>query len=313
MTDCVIQAHRLTRYFGTNCAADQVSFAIPRGCIAALLGRNGSGKTTIMRMLLGLLEPTRGASTVLGHSSLAIPPEIRSRIGYVAEGHPLYGWMTVGQLAEHQSAFYRTWNRAIYRSIIDHFQLSDTARSGSLSRGQRAGVALALALAPEPELLVLDDPSLGLDPVARRAILEVIINVWSAGGGGERTILLSTHELQDVERIADRVLLLDHSVLVADADKDYFLSHVREYVAEVDEDGPLQLRAKEIRGLVSTRREGKLLRLLVANADTDTQQAIAAVTGTLAQERDVSLEDAVIAYLSRRGSALDERAMGGAA
>jgi ABC-2 type transport system ATP-binding protein len=304
MTDYVIQTDRLTRYFGSKCAVDQVSLRIPRGCIAALLGRNGSGKTTLMRMLLGLLEPTRGSSTILGHSSLAIPPEIRGRIGYVAEGHPLYSWMTIQQLAEHQSAFYATWNSAIYHSIIDHFQLSETARAGSLSRGQRAGVALALALAPEPELLVLDDPSLGLDPVARRAILEVIINVC---GGGNHTVFLSTHELQDVERIADRVLVLDQSVLVADAEKDHFLSHVQEFVLERHNDEPLR---PKIAGLVSSRREGKLLRLIVANPDETTHRAIAAAGGVPVEQRDVSLEDAVIAYLARRGSVLVEAAGG---
>lgn len=304
--DTVIHADRLTRYFGTHCAVDQVSFSIPRGCIAALLGRNGSGKTTLMRMLVGLLDPTRGSSTILGHNSLSIPPELRARFGYVAEGHPLYGWMTVRQLAEHQSTFYAHWNTAVYRSIIDHFQLRETTKAASLSRGQRAGVALALALAPEPELLILDDPSLGLDPVARRAILEVIINVCG-GGGGDRTILLSTHELQDVERIADRVLVLDHSVLVANADKDYFLSHVREYLAETDH----PLGPKAIPGLVSSRREGRLLRLIVANPAEGTHQAVASATGTHVEERDVSLEDAVIAYLGRRGSALDDK--GGAA
>lgn len=289
MSDCVIQAEGLTRYFGTTCAADQVSFRIPRGCVAALLGRNGSGKTTLMRMLLGLLEPTRGSSTILGHNSLAIPPEVRGRVGYVAEGHPLYGWMTVGQLAEHQSAFYSTWNSAVYRSIIDHFQLNEKARAGSLSRGQRAGVALALALAPEPELLVLDDPSLGLDPVARRAILEVIINVC---GGGDRTIFLSTHELQDVERIADRILILDHSQLVANADKEYLLSHVREFTIDLPE------RQPEIPGLICARRKGDRLWLTVANPN---ESVVAPLLGAGAEEHDVTLEDAVIAYLSRRG------------
>ncbi len=292
MSDYVIQANGLTRYFGQKCAVDQVSFRIPRGCIAALLGRNGSGKTTLMRMLLGMLEPTRGSSTILGHQSLAIPPEARGRIGYVAEGHPLYPWMTVGQLAAHQSRFYPTWNNTVYRSIVDHFQLNDSTRAGSLSRGQRAGVALALALAPEPELLVLDDPSLGLDPVARRAILEVIINVC---GGGDRTILLSTHEMQDVERIADRVLILDQSQLVADAEKDYLLSHVQEFIIDNTKQNP------DIRGLVSTRNQGNSLHLIVANAD---EAGAGALLAAGAQQSDVTLEDAVIAYLSRRGSAL---------
>ena len=296
MSDCVIQAHRLTRYFGQKCAVDHVSFAVPRGTVTALLGRNGSGKTTLMRMLLGMLEPTRGSSTILGHDSANIPPAVRGRIGYVAEGHPLYGWMSIGRLAKHQAAIYPHWNWDTYHRIIDHFQLDEKAKSGRLSRGQTAGVALAVALAPEPELLVLDDPSLGLDPVARRAILEVIVDLC---GGGECTVLLSTHELQDVERIADRVLVLDQSMLVADAEKDYFLSHVREYVIEGAAGRP------EVKGLISSRPEGNLLRLLVANPDEQTQRQLE-TAGTVIEQRSVNLEDAVIGYLSRRGRVLEE-------
>lgn len=298
MNDHVIEADRLTRYFGRKCAVDEVSFAVPRGTVTALLGRNGSGKTTLMRMLLGMLQPTRGSCRILGCDSGGITPAVRGRIGYVAEGHPVYGWMSIGQLARHQAAIYPRWNWDIYHRIVNHFELDEKARAGRLSRGQTAGVALAIALAPEPELLVLDDPSLGLDPVARRAILEVIVDLC---GGGERTVLLSTHELQDVERIADRVLVLDQSVLLADAEKDYFLSHVREYVIE----GSAIRPEAKVKGLVSWRQEGELARLLVANPDEESARQLRRL-GANVQERSVNLEDAVIGYLSRRGRVLEE-------
>lgn len=291
MSDPIIQSHGLTRYFGTYCAVDQVSFAVPRGSVTALLGRNGSGKTTIIRMLLGMLEPTRGHGTILSCDSSALTPEIRGRVGYVAENHPLYDWMSVGQIARHQASFYPNWKVSVYRDVVDHFQLDENTKVSSLSRGQRAGVALAVALAPEPELLVLDDPSLGLDPVARRAILETMLNIT---GREDRTVFLSTHELQDVERIADRVLVLDKSVLVADADKDYFLAHVREYVVTKAPPG--------IRNVISSRRDGELTRILVANPD---DQMTRQVLDSGGEERSVSLEDAVIGYLGRRGHVLE--------
>jgi ABC-2 type transport system ATP-binding protein len=106
----VIEARGLTRYFGGRCAADGVSFKVPRGSVFAFLGRNGAGKTTTIRMLLGLLEPTRGSSAVLGHDSAALPPEARAQIGYMAEGHAVYGWMRVGQYSRFQSGFYPRWN-----------------------------------------------------------------------------------------------------------------------------------------------------------------------------------------------------------
>lgn len=295
MSDLVVQAHRLTRYFGQKCAVEDVSFGVPRGSVTALLGRNGSGKTTLLRMLMGMLQPTRGHSIILGQNSDALSPATRERIAYIAEGHPLYGWMSIGQLARHQSRLYAHWNQDVYHRILDHFELSEKASAGRLSRGQTAGVSLAIALAPEPELLILDDPSLGLDPVARRAILEVIVDLC---GDGRRTVLLSTHELQDVERIADRVLLLDRSVLLADAEKDYFLSRISEYVIE----GASVIPA--VPGLVSSRRAGERLHLLVANAET-TPSAISELNLPF-EQRPVTLEDAVIGYLSRRGRLLDE-------
>ena len=106
--DAVIEARGLTRYFGRKCAVDSVSFKVPRGSVFAFIGRNGAGKTTTIRMILGLLEPTRGSSTILGYDSTALPPEARARIGYMAEGHPVYAWMRVGQYASFQSGFYRT-------------------------------------------------------------------------------------------------------------------------------------------------------------------------------------------------------------
>src|SRR5438034_3317070 len=103
MTDAVIQCHNLTRYFGRHCAVESLDLVVPRGCVFALLGRNGSGKTTTMRMLLGLLPPTRGSSRILGQDSQNIPPQIRSRIGYMAESHPLYTWMRIGEIGQFQS------------------------------------------------------------------------------------------------------------------------------------------------------------------------------------------------------------------
>jgi ABC-2 type transport system ATP-binding protein len=302
MNPYVIEADGLTRYFGRKCAVDAVNLRIPRGSVTALLGRNGSGKSTLIRMLLGLLEPDCGRSMVLGYESLSMPAEAAARIGYVAEGHPLYGWMTIRDLAAHQSRFYRSWNQSIYRRVVDHFDLDESTRCGHLSRGQRAGVALAVALAPEPELLILDDPSLGLDPVARRALLQVILDVC---GRGDRTILLATHELQDVERIADRVLILDKSVLVADAEKDYFLSEVSEFAVTSAADPKL-----DIKGLIASRREGEMLHLMVAKPDASTYQLLSRLGKV--EQHEVTLEDAVIAYLGRRGRVLDSKS-GGAA
>jgi ABC-2 type transport system ATP-binding protein len=173
--DSVIQARGLTRYFGDECAVDSVSFNVPKGSVFAFIGRNGAGKTTSIRMILGLLEPTRGSSTILGNDSSYLPPEIRARIGYMAEGHPVYSWMRVGQYAGFQKGFYGNWNEDIFATVIDYFSIDPRTKAGSLSHGQRAGLHLAMTLAIEPEVLMLDDPATGLDPAARRSLLEAMI------------------------------------------------------------------------------------------------------------------------------------------
>ena len=147
MADSVITATGLTKYFGKHCAVDEVSFAVPRGSVTAFLGRNGSGKTTTLRMLLGLLEPTRGGTTVLGVDSQRLTPEVRGRVGYLAENHPVIGWMTVGQAAKYQAAFYPRWNGKIFDATVDHFGLRRDAKAGALGScgGQRAGLALGVA------------------------------------------------------------------------------------------------------------------------------------------------------------------------
>src|SRR5690348_12603059 len=113
----VIEARGLTRYFGPRCAVDSVTLRVPRGSVFAFIGRNGAGKTTTIRMILGLLEPTRGSSTILGHDSTDLPPEARARIGYMAEGHPVYGWMRVGQYGRFQSDFYPRWNQGLFDAV----------------------------------------------------------------------------------------------------------------------------------------------------------------------------------------------------
>src|SRR5262245_40841824 len=112
----VIEVRCLTRYFGLKCAVDSISFQVPRGSVFAFIGRNGAGKTTTIRMILGLLEPTRGSASILGQDSAKLPPATRARIGYMAEGHPVYGWMRVGKYATFQRGFYPHWNQEIFAS-----------------------------------------------------------------------------------------------------------------------------------------------------------------------------------------------------
>ncbi|NLE62009.1 MAG: ABC transporter ATP-binding protein [Planctomycetes bacterium] len=295
MSEHVIETSGLTRYFGARAAVLQVDLQVPRGGVTALAGRNGAGKTTLIRMLLGLLEPTRGSATVLGHDCRHLPPEVRGRVGYLAEGHHVYGWMRVGECGRFQSRFYPQWNEDVFRGVIDYFRLSPKSRAKNLSRGERAGLCLALTLAPEPELLILDDPALGLDPAARRALVEAIVYVTRQA---ERTILLSSHLLADVERVADRIAVIDNGILRASCSLETFRSRVRRFVLRFSKP-PSELPA--IPGLLDSTRKDNELALTIANSDQSTEQALAGLGADHVEDVPIGLEDAFISYVGDRG------------
>jgi ABC-2 type transport system ATP-binding protein len=304
--ESVIQARGLTRYFGAKCAVSGLSFNVPRGSVFAFIGRNGAGKTTTIRMLLGLLSPTRGSSTILGHDSQALPPEARARIGYMAEGHPVYAWMRVGQCERFQSGFYSHFNRDIFAAVIDYFAIAPTAKAGDLSHGQRAGLHLAMTLSIEPELLVLDDPATGLDPAARRSLLEAMIYFTR---NRERTIYFSTHLLDDVERVADHVAVLDYSVLRAAASVETFRERVRQVNVHFRAEPPNELPA--IPGLLRVTRDSSDLTLIVANYSGRTERALEALGAQSVDDQPIGMEDALIAYVGRHGKKSLLAAVGG--
>jgi ABC-2 type transport system ATP-binding protein len=294
--DAVIEAHGLTRFFGRKCAVDSLSFRVPRGSVFAFIGRNGAGKTTTIRMILGLLEPTRGSSVILDCDSAALAPETRARIGYMAEGHPVYGWMRVGQYADFQKSFYSHWNQGIFAAVIDYFAIDPRTKAGHLSHGQRAGLHLAMTLAIEPEVLMLDDPATGLDPAARRSLLEAMIYFTRSR---ERTIFFSTHLLDDVERVADHVAILDYSVLRACASVDTFRDRVRRLVVRFPAEPPRKLPA--IPGLLRVTRAENELSLIVANLNGRTERDLESLGALAVDEQPISLEDALIAHVGRQG------------
>jgi ABC-2 type transport system ATP-binding protein len=294
--DLVIQARGLTRYFGNKCAVNGLSFGVRRGSVFAFIGRNGAGKTTTIRMILGLLEPTRGSSAILGHDSAGLPAEARARIGYMAEGHPVYGWMGVGQYGRFQSGFYPHWNKDVFAAVIDHFSIDPRTRAGHLSHGQRAGLHLAMTLAIEPEVLLLDDPATGLDPAARRSLLEAMIYFTRSR---ERTIFFSTHLLDDVERVADQVAVLDYRVLRACCSVETFRDRVRRLVVRFTAEPPRDLPA--IPGLLQTTRDENELSLIVVNANDQTHRLLESLGAVAVDEQAVGLEEALIAYVGRHG------------
>jgi ABC-2 type transport system ATP-binding protein len=168
VSEPVIAVSELTRRFGATAALDSVSLSLPRGAVYGLVGANGAGKTTFIKHLLGLLRAERGSVRVFGLDPVADPVGVLSRIGYLSEENDLPGWMRMDELVRYSRAFYPAWDDAYAEELRRAFALQPTAKIKDLSRGQKARAGLLVALAHRPELLLLDEPSSGLDPVVRR-------------------------------------------------------------------------------------------------------------------------------------------------
>jgi ABC-2 type transport system ATP-binding protein len=246
-------------------------------------------------MLLGLLAPTCGGGRVLGCDLRALTPAVRARIGYLTEEHQLYGWMKVREIGEFQAAFYPRWHAKIFTGVTGHFGLRPEARVKELSRGQRAGLCLALTLAPDPELLILDDPALGLDPVARRSLLESMIHLTRRS---DRTIFFSSHNLADVERVADQIAVLDYSVLRVCCSLETFRGSVQEVRLRFAGAPP---PLPPIPGFLQAFRTEHELRVTCVHYNPATEQALRNLSPLSFELAPLGLEDAFISYLGERG------------
>jgi ABC-2 type transport system ATP-binding protein len=213
MNEPLVEISLLRREFREKVALRSVSLKIPRGGVYGLVGGNGAGKTTLIRHILGLFQPQFGTVRVFGLDPCAAPERVLAKIGYLSEDRDLPQWMRVDELVRYTRAFYPDWDPAYADELTAAFDLPTTQKVKSLSRGQLARLGLLLALAHRPELLVLDEPSSGLDPVVRRDILAAVIRTVADEG---RTVLFSSHLLDEVERVADRVCMLHAGRVVLD-------------------------------------------------------------------------------------------------
>ncbi|MDR3621327.1 MAG: ABC transporter ATP-binding protein [Paludisphaera borealis] len=233
--DGVIEVSGLSRRFGRSLALDGVQLEVPRGLVFGLVGENGAGKTTLIKHLLGLYRAQTGTVRVLGGDPVTQPIEVLSRIGYLSEDRDLPDWMRISELLNYLRAFYPTWDVALADRLRNDFDLDPKARIKSLSQGQRARVGLVGALAYRPDLLVLDEPSTGLDPIVRRDILAAIIRTIAEEG---RTVFFSSHLLDEVERVADSVALIDRGRIVLSGPLDEIKRSHRRLTLRFDEPQP---------------------------------------------------------------------------
>jgi ABC-2 type transport system ATP-binding protein len=205
------------RRHGDRWVVKGLSFRAPAGQVTALLGRNGAGKSTSIQMLMGFLRPNSGSIRVLGHESSDLDGPRREAIGYVPEDHPHFHGLRIGQVLEFEAGTRQRFDRQLAEERLAAIGLERRARVSNLSRGMRAQLSIIVALAADPQLLVLDDPGLGLDPIARREVLEVVIDTLAERG---TSVLFTSHVLSDVERLADRVVVLHEGRAYLDSSLD---------------------------------------------------------------------------------------------
>ncbi|MEO5915513.1 MAG: ABC transporter ATP-binding protein [Luteolibacter sp.] len=220
----LLEFHQVTRRFPRSVALRHASFSIPAGSVTAMLGPNGAGKSTALKIALNLLRPSTGRVEILGVDSRKLGPAQLARLGYVAEGMELPDWMTVDQFHAWCRPLYPKWDADLEHKLRRQFALPGDRKLKHLSRGQRMKAALISALAYRPELLVLDEPFSGLDPLVRD---EFITGLLELAGGEGFTVLLSSHDIEEVDRLADHVVLLNHGEVVLDEDSGILLERHR--------------------------------------------------------------------------------------
>ena len=263
MSPPVIAIHGFSHRYGRITAVRDLDLEIEQGCIFGLLGQNGAGKTTTIRALLNLIRPAHGTLSVLGLDSVADALAIRRRIGYVAEAPRFYDWMRVDEILRFCAALHPTWDRDLEQALVKRLGLPTGRRIGALSRGMQAKVGLVTALAPRPDLLLLDDPTSGLDPIVRREFMEQIIGTVQAEGG---TVFFSSHLLHEMERVADEVAILHEGRLRLRAPLERLKAEFKRVRATYPGPAPT---AVAVPGLVSLEVDGHRLVLSVREINDD--------------------------------------------
>ncbi len=288
----VIEMERVSKRFAYQLALDDVTFQVPAGGVFGLLGENGAGKTTSIRLMLGLERASSGDVRVLGRDSRRHGRLIRSKVGYVPEQASLYEWMTADEIGWFTSGFYPSGFEAEYRRQLAALRVKGDARIRTMSKGTRARVVLALALAHQPELLILDEPTSGLDTLVRHEFLDCIIDLASRG----RTVLFSSHQISDVERVADVVGILRKGRLVACEPLDSLKCSTREVTVTLQSPCPDPPRLGA--STLTAERQGNQWRLMVRHPDETAMARLEEQPGTVAVDtRLPSLEEIFVAYM----------------
>lgn len=264
--ETIIEARGLTKRYRHKDAVRDLNLALPAGRACAFLGRNGAGKTTTIKMLAGLIRPSAGSSSLFGRDSQQLRPGEWQKTGYVSENQELYDWMTGGQLIAFTSALYPHWDKSFEKDLLGKLGIPLQRRISRCSRGEKVKLALLLAMAFHPRLLILDEPFAGLDPLVRAEFLDTVLEITRQN---EWSIFFSTHDIDDVEKLADDVVIIDEGRLQVSES----LDTLQERFRRIDLYGshiPIEKNA----AILGLQREGDHTRLIHSAFNGETVAAI---------------------------------------
>lgn len=289
----VVEVTRLTRNFGRKTALDNVSLSVQPGQVFGLVGENGAGKTTLIRHLLGVLKAQSGTVRVFGKDPVADPVGVLSQIGYLSEDRDLPGWMRLGELMRYTQAFYPDWDEAYAEELRKRFSLPLDMKVKHLSRGEKAKAGLLVALAYRPDLLLLDEPSSGLDASARRDILAAIIRTVAEEG---RTVLFSSHLLDEVERVADYITMIHEGKVALYGTLDEIKAGHRHVILRFDSP---QDRPPPLPGMLHFEGQGREWSVVCDSPVRELAEAAAQHNAAIVEEHAPSLETVFLARVGQ--------------
>ncbi|MDX1623591.1 MAG: ABC transporter ATP-binding protein [Gemmatimonadota bacterium] len=290
-----VETESLTKRFGAKEALRGLDLQVPEGAVYLLVGPNGAGKTTTLRILMNLLKADSGAARVLSFDPRRDGPEVRARTGYVPERHDRgYPWMTVARTIEHHAAYRPGWDAAYANRLAEVFEIEAEREFGDLSKGQARRVQLLLALAHRPPLLLLDEPTDGLDPVMRDVTLGLLAEHVAES---PTTLLISTHRVYEMERMADHVGVLHEGRLLAQTSRERLHRMLRRYLLQIPERWE---REPDLDGVVRKSGNGREVQWTVWGEEAEVSDRLARAGATVREVVPLTLDEATITLLGRR-------------
>lgn len=285
MTEAVINIENLSRSFGSKTVLNGLSLTVPRGAVFGLVGENGAGKSTLIKHILGLWRAETGSVRVFGDDPVADPVAVLNHVGYLSEEPDLPGWMTIDELMRYTEAFYPKWDTDYAEELLTQFALDRNARIKTLSKGQLAKTGLLIAQAHRPDLLLLDEPSSGLDPIVRADILTEVIRTVAHEG---RTVFFSSHFLDEIERVSDHIAFLHQGRLVLCGPIDEIREQHRSLTLRFEE-APASSSGNQ--GIYSMKGSGRERTLICNLARTSLEEVCTELGGVITENVQASLDE----------------------